>query len=288
MAAMSQPMDGLKAKLDKLEQQLQSLFESTQEDLEIARHLQKLLMPNRLPDIHGLKCLARYISSHELAAESFDIIPADNKREVWMLTSWTSSFGLGSVLVQSLIHLKAQGLFKGGRDNLTPEEAFDEITQSMTEAQKKATYRLGVVRLDMNSLKLKGCSIGMPPLLYRPREKNNFGPWSYAQPEALVRDPRLLERADSQQPVSSAKAYRWEFQLPPGSRFFLLGKEWNPETNLETWMKPLALTQPAAGTLLEDLNHLLMRAEDHLKASSHKADLTALAFELDSRVLHLA
>jgi hypothetical protein len=285
---MSQPIDGLKAKLDKLEQHLQALLESTQEDLEIARHLQKLLMPNRLPEIHGLKCLARYISAHDLAAESFDIVAADNKREVWMVLSWTSSFGLGSVLLQSLINLKANGLFKGGRDNLTPEEAFDEITQALTEAQKKATYRLGVLRLDMNSLKLKGCFTGLPPMLYRPREKSAFGNWAYAQPEQLIRNPKLLERADSQNPVTSAKAYRWEFQLPPGSRFFLLGKEWNPETNLETWMKPLSLTQPGSGALLEDLNQLLMRAEDHMKQSTRKADLTALAFELDSRVLHLA
>lgn len=281
----------LQERLQRLEKELVSLFESTQEDLRLARALQKQLMPNRLPEMVGLQCHARYISARELSSESYDLIPVHRNRELWIVQSWTSSFGLSSVLLQSLIHTKSAELVQSAQGP-SVEKVFDDLTESLTSAQKKGTYRLMVARLDLNKLILEGVAVGQTPVFVRKFEKGLLGEMSYIEPEPLLKNPSLLAPASSTDPISALRAYRFTRGLEAGSRFFVTGSDWNSEAQLADYAKPLTLKALAGeeneDKLLSNINHLAMSMEDHLKAKSKKADITVIGFELNSRLLHLA
>jgi hypothetical protein len=281
----------LQERLIRLEKELRVLFEATQEDLRLARELQSQLMPNRLPEMTGLQCQSRYISARELSSESFDLIPVHRNRELWIVQSWTSSFGLSSVLLQSLLHTKSQHLVQNAQGP-SVEKVFDDLTESLTGAQKKGSYRLLVAKLDLNKLLLEGASVGVAPIFARKYEKGVLGDVSYVEPEALMKNPSLLKRAAAQEPISALRAHRFSTTIEAGSRFFVTGSEWRGEAELSDYAKPLDLKglmgDGKQDTLLANINHLAISMEDHMKSSEKKSDITVIGFEINSRLLHLA
>jgi len=281
----------LQERLQRLERELNVLFEATQDDLQLARALQSQLMPNRLPEMIGLQCQARYISARELSSESYDLIPVHRNRELWIVQSWTSSFGLSSVLLQSLLHTKSVELLQNAQGP-SVEKVFDDLTESLTSAQKKGSYRLLVARLDLNKLLLEGVAVGQTPIFARKYEKGVLGDMAYVEPEALLKNPSLLNRAPSTEPISSLRAYRFSQNLEAGSRFFITGSEWNGQAALTDYAKPLNLKglmgDGIEDNLLSNINHLAISMEDHMKTQEKKSDVTVIGFELNSRLLHLA
>lgn len=281
----------LQERLKKLEFELRNMLESTNNDLQLARMLQTQLMPNRLPNIIGLQTQARYISARELSSESYDLIPANNNRELWMIHSWTSNFGLSAVLLQTLLHLKSTEILKNGH---TPEVhvVFDQITEALCMAQKKGSYRLMVAKLDLNTLTLSGTSIGQAPFLIRKFEKGILSEYVFVEPDMILKNPSLMERALSSDPLSALKANRFDYLVSPGSRLFLVGREWNSEAKLDTLAKPLELQTlfdtDKTDTLLSNINNLAIKIEDHIKNNTKKSDITIIGFEVNSKLLHLA
>jgi len=281
----------LQERLSKLESDLRMMLESTQEDLQIARALQSQLMPNRLPDITGLQTQSRYISALDLSSESYDLIPVHKNRELWVLHTWTSNFGLSSVLLQTLLHMKSAELVK---DAQSPEVevVFDQLTEALCGAQKKGSYRLMVAKLDLNKLLLTGVSAGQAPILLRKFEKGVLGDFSFIEPEGLIKNSKLLDRAPSHEPISALRANRFSHQVAAGSRIFIVGREWNADSTLENFAKPLGLQNildpDKEDSLLSNLNGLAMKMEDHIKTQPRKSDVTVLGFEINPKVLHLA
>jgi hypothetical protein len=281
-------IDLLKSKLEGLEKGLRQLLESTENDLAIARELQKALMPNRVPDIAGLTVFGRFISAGELSAEAFDLLPTKDGRQLWFTASWASSFGLGSLLLQTLVHLQSRALVES-KPRLTPAEAFNDLSTALTQARRAGQYRLMVARLDMASLQVEGTAIGMPPLLRRTREKNLYSAFETVQDEALRRAPDLLKPTSSAAPVLAADAYTFSFTLPPGSRLFYLSPSWRDPSTVGEYTQPLQLGAASPDSqLIDDLNSLLIAGERHMQMLGRRTDLTALAFEVDARRLHLA
>ncbi len=279
----------IREKLKIFESNLQDMLAATQEDLAIAEELQKVLMPNRLPEIPGLQCLARYIPAHQISCEGFDIIPTKDGRQVWLFTSWTESFGLSSLLLQALVHLQSKALVESKLQH-SPSEVFNDLSVSLSQAKKSASYRLSVAKLDLSSLNFTGVSIGCVPPLKRISNRNQMEAWGFVQNEAFLQKPELLEAANSAAPAIADNAYHFSFTLEPGSRLCLLSTEWNREARtLNDFSKALLLGQAKPQwTLLEDMNHLLLSASDQLKRTQRVADLTALVFEVDRKKLHLA
>jgi len=287
---MATEIDKLKAKLEKLEAGLRDLLESTGRDLEVARELQKTLLKNRTPEISGLTVFARFISAGELSAEAFDLLPTKDGRQLWFTASWTSTFGLGSLLLQTLVHLQSRALVES-KPRITPSEAFNDISTALTQARRAGKYRLMVGRLDMSSLLVEGVSIGMAPLLRRTREKNRFGAFETVQDEAFRQSPHLIQPGMSAAPTLAADAHNFSFTLAPGSRLFYLSPTWREPLTVGEFTQPLRLSDENGQTgldLSDDMNRLLLAAEKYLENRGTKADLTALAFEVDARRLHLA
>ena len=284
-------LSAIRAKLDQFEKTLKNLLQATENDLEIARLLQRALMPNRLPEIPGLKALARYIPSGEVSAECFDIIPTDKGKFVWVVCAWTETFGLSSVLLQSLMHLQGKQLVEG-RSNITLEEVYDELSLSLSGAKKNAGYRLLVAKLDMTTLQISGLSQGYPPPLLRSPESAVRTKWDLLGGSALEAQPTKLGRASSATPTLSSDAHAFTAHVTPGTQLYFLGFEWNKDApNLEQFYRPLELgTAQGQKTqdLLATMNHLLIAAQAHLKSLGRMSDLCLVSLEVDAKRLHLA
>lgn len=285
----SAPIQQLKERLAQLEQTLAKIAGGMEEDLEVARALQKQLMPNRTREIPGLTSHARYVSAQQIASESFDLIPTKDHRELWIIAAWTESFGLSSVLLQALVHLQSRALVES-RAKLTPAEAFNEISTALVDAKKRGGYRLMVARLNVATLEMSGCAVGMPPWIRRARQGASFGPWELAQAEALRAQPELFEPASSAAPRLADQAYNFSFHLTPGTRLHFLSPGWNPDARVDEFLAPLRLVEqkPAGQDLLGEMNLLHLGAQAQLKAQGREADVTTLSFEVDARKLHIA
>lgn len=287
----SQEFAKFKDKLTKIEQHLQSMLSSTENDLAIAAELQKLLHKNRLPNVPGIQCLARYISAHQLSSEGFDLITTKKGREIWMIFSWTESFGLSSLLLQAMVHLQSKALIDAKTD-VSPDEVFSDLSTSLTAAKKSAHYRLLVAKVDAAHLKVTGTSQGFAPFFKRSKEKNTFGEFTLCQPEAMEQNPALLEPGVSAAPASAAVAHHFHFSIPTGSRLYFLTSTFAEPNTLKDFKNAMGIfdTTPTSGqsSLVEDLNAILMKAEDYCAKGGTKADLTCVALEIDEKKLHLA
>ncbi len=283
-------IEHLKERFQKLEKDLKTLLESTQDDLHLARALQNHLTPTQIPELPGIKGSIRYVSAMEMNSESFDFIPLKNNKELWIIQAWTSSFGLSNVLMQSLIKIKSVQILEK-QDNPVPEVIFDLLTETMVEAQKKGSYRLGITKIDIKKLEITGISIGQPPILFREYEKGSLGQFAWIAPEALIANSQLLEAADSTSPISSLRAYRYNKVVQAGSRLYFTGRQWNPKSSFEDYAKPFELKNIRENdrddSLLSNMNHLSIRMKDHLERTDHKADITLIALEIDPRTLRL-
>ncbi len=279
----------IKEKLLSFEKRIQELIASTQEDLMIAEQLQKILTPNRVPEIPGLKCIARYIPAFQISSEGFDVLPTKDGRQLWIVTSMAGNFGLSSLLLQTLVHLQSRA-FVEAKPKVSVEELFNDLSTSLSEAKKAAPYRLFVARLDLTSLQMSGVAIGSLPLLVRRKDKNHYSDWSWAQDQSLRLKPENLAPAFSAAPTLARDAYAFSMQLEPGMRAVILSSEWKSNAkSLDDFSKTLDLGNTVAeNDLLKDLNILLMRAEDSLKKEKRECDISALAIEIDAKKLHLA
>lgn len=283
-------LTALKAKLVDFEKKLQDLLVSTQEDLGLAEELQKLLMPNRVPDVAGLNIMARYIPAYQISSESFDVIPTKEGRQVWIVTAQTETFGLSSVLLQNMVHLQSQALVDS-RPKISVEELFNDLSTSLSRAKKAAHYRLMVARIDVSTLQLSGVGIGAIPLLIKHRDGAHYEPWRWGQADAFALNPTWLEPAFSATPTLARQAYSFSYHLRPGTRGLILGSEWlSTAKSLKDFEEALSLSELSNEhhELIKDLNSVLMRAQEHLSDVKKSCDLSALAFEIDAKKLHLA
>ena len=282
------PLAQLKDRLVKLEKTLQTLAKTMDADLEVARELQKMLLPNRTQDISGLKSLARYISAQQIASESFDLIPTKDGRELWIFTAWTESFGLSSVLLQALVHLQSRALVES-RPNIGLDEAFNELSTSVTQAKKTGHYRLMVAKLNISTLEMSGISVGFTPWFRRSRGPGGYGPWSFASTELPITGDTIAP-ASSDAPELSSQAHHFSFHATPGTRLLFLSPGWNanPKSSQE-YLLPLDLESvPRTNDIADDLNHFLMKGQAHLKKTGTEADQTAVILEIDAKKLHIA
>ena len=281
------PLLQLKERLAKLEKTLQKLASDMESDLEVARALQKLLLPNRTQDIPGVKSLARYISAQQIASESFDLIPTKDGRELWIFTAWTESFGLSSVLLQALVHLQSRSLVES-RPNISLDEAFNDLSTALTAAKKAGGYRLMVAKLNLSTLELSGVSTGFAPWLRRMKGPAGYGPWGFVTQAPVTHE--MIQPSSSAAPNLAHAAPHFSFHAAPGTRLLFLSPGWNSDaTDGEKYLAPLCLSESApSNDMTADLNHALMKAQAHLNATELEADLTALLIEVDAKKLHIA
>jgi hypothetical protein len=288
MAADSAQIHDLKAKLERLEEGLKKLIDTTQRDLDVARELQKILFKDSLA-IQGLEVKSRYVAANQMHAEFFDLISVGQGREVYWVGSWTENFGLGSLLSQAL--LRIQTLELANRSGTSVEDMFTELSMSLARTNKEGHYRLFVARFDTLKLQITGLSAGSMPLLMRRMDRNQLGPLEFAASAIRTDWPSdgFLDTVYSSAPATVSEAYAFHLTVPPGSRLFYLGSQWCEDLEPYEILEALDATKlESDSSLLDDLNHLLIHIETHAKEAKTLVDAAAVALRVEATKLHLA
>ncbi len=296
-------LKNLKVKLDLLEGRLRELLKSTEEELKMARSVQALLMPNRLPKFHGLETFAKYISARELSSEFYDLIPSENNRILWILQSWTSNFGLASLVTQTFMTLQSQKILSAHAKG-DIEVVFQELLSTVKNLNQDNTgnLRLMIRRLDMSRLSLESIGFGFPPPVIRSQEKNRWENFHCDSLDHYVKNPAALKHLPfSAIDQLNLKNLKYASQMKPGQRFFLMGASWNPTDSIAEFFREinLELSHESAeesaspiptpdSELLDDLNYLILEQQRSQKKKSLKADICLQAFQTDKKLLHLA
>jgi hypothetical protein len=283
------PFDAFKSRLQNLEASLSKLSRDLEADLEIARSLQQLLIPNRTREFPGLTTYARIFSAFQVHTEAFDLIATKDEKELWFVSSWTESFGLSSVLLQALVRLQSEAAIHS-RPGASTAEIFNEVSTALTNAKKAGHYRLCVARLRLATLEMQGHSVGFRPFVVKDRKSSEgFAEAKWAE-EYTFRGTSVIEAALSSAPKLASDADEFLVQVKPGARLFWLSSGWDLESDLPQALKFLKMSAlPSTSSLLDDVNHLMLSAQQRLKERKLESDITALAIEVSPRKakLHL-
>jgi len=279
----------LQEKLKKLEGHLQVLLKNAENDIELASHIQKKYFQNRLPSIPGIKCLSRYISSYGLNADGIDVFTHHKGRDIWVIGYWTQSFGLNSLLTQTLVNLQTQKSIQSSSDRLDASQVFDDLSLCLCDAKKQGLYRLFVAKLDTHSLNFSGFSTGSLPIFTREQRGRAWQTTKFLNSTAFASHVELLEAANSSAPITSDRAHAFNHTFSPGTRFFYFGNSWSTGLNFEAIQSVFNFSELAQDSdLVDDLNHLFISCQNEMKEHEQSGDLSAIAFEIDARKLHLA
>jgi hypothetical protein len=295
-----EPLNGLKSKLEELNNKLQELAQSASEDIELATALQKILYPNRLEQIPGIRCFSRFIRGAETGTEGFDLFTETPKKSgSWFVASQTETFGLSSVLMQTLIYLSTR-LTRGQEKNLSPREFFNLLSESMMTAKKSGKFRLLVAYFNHHTLKWNGVSTGYPPFLVRERIKTKLSAWNFEPGflNSLKQNPKCFEAHLNSKVPNEESTIEFYFQMSPGSRLSFLSPNWAGAENFNDYQKRFEVLRKNSKHLAEevgveqdmidDLNEFLSLTEKLSHQEKRKVDITSLVWDIDHTKLHIA
>lgn len=279
-----QDLKEIKEKIDLLESRLLELVGNINENINIAKLLQKKLIPNQLKDVPGMKAIGRFIPGEEISAEGYDLFTDKDSKYLWFAYYWTETFGLSSVLLQSLIHLQIRAQEKGSHLDSSLSDVFDNFVREIADYKTGLKYRVLLAKVNLHTLKAEFMSTGMPPFISR-----NFlerdSQWEVIQKDIFQDMGKVLEFAET---GSKPEIIHYEEQLKPGFRLFFISPNWNLQAkDTDSFFKPLELDVSLRNLeLIDDLNHMLVKIDQ--KQSQKKSDVSALALEIDPRKIHIA
>ena len=130
----------------------------------------------------------------------------------------------------------------------------------------------------------------MPPPLRRERGAQSYGTWQGYHPSVLDQNESVFFDDSSDRETDRTQIIDAELSTRPGERFYFIGSAWNRISSWADFSTPLDLNENPKheNSLLGDLNYLAMKQEDYIKKNAIDADISIIAFEIDSKKMHLA
>lgn len=116
-----------------------------EEELALARRIQKTLLPDRLPDVPGWSLHGANVPSRGVSGDYYEVVTRQEGRELVLMIADVSGKGMGA----SLLTVSLQALSEGPvEDGLPPEEICARLSRQLfrrTPPEKYATAFLGVL-----------------------------------------------------------------------------------------------------------------------------------------------
>lgn len=136
-----------------------------EEELNLARNIQRGLLPNELPLLSGFDIAAMNVSSKEVGGDYYDIIPLSDT-EFGITIADVSGKGAGAALLMSNLQASLHAL-KPSRENLSQMIAqINDLIHRNTDLDKFITFFYGI--LDITTHEFVYCNAGHnPPILIR-------------------------------------------------------------------------------------------------------------------------
>lgn len=131
-------------------------------DLELARKIQRNLLPSCTPNLNGLDICGEMIPAMQVGGDYYDLIPIDNKR-IFIAVADVSGKGLSA----SLYMTKLQTIIKlYCKDGSSPKEILIETNKLIYESLEPGAFiTMTLALFDTDKMKIKFCRAGHLPVL---------------------------------------------------------------------------------------------------------------------------
>lgn len=131
-------------------------------DLELARKIQRNLLPSCTPNLNGLDICGEMIPAMQVGGDYYDLIPIDNKR-IFIAVADVSGKGLSA----SLYMTKLQTIIKlYCKDESSPKEILIETNKLIYESLEPGAFiTMTLALFDTEKMKIKFCRAGHLPVL---------------------------------------------------------------------------------------------------------------------------
>jgi serine phosphatase RsbU (regulator of sigma subunit) len=137
-----------------------------EEELTLARRIQKALLPDRLPDAPGWSLHGTNVPSRGVSGDYYEVVTRKDGAELVLMIADVSGKGMGA----SLLTVSLQALSEGPvEDGLPPDEICTRLSRQLfrrTPPEKYATAFLGVLETANGLLRYSNAGHN-PPLLVR-------------------------------------------------------------------------------------------------------------------------
>ena len=117
--------------------------ERIDKELQVAAEIQRLLIPQQMPDLPFLDIAAAYIPCKEIGGDFYDVIQLDNDRFIFVIAD-VSGKGIPGAMVVSNMQATLRGLLQYSSDLLSVVQRLNESIIRQTTADRFITFFIGL------------------------------------------------------------------------------------------------------------------------------------------------
>src|SRR5215471_15196082 len=201
-------------------------------ELEIARRIQKSILPEQMPQVPGLRVAAQYLPMSQVAGDFYDFLLIGERR-IGLLIADVSGHGVPAALVASMVKVAVAAQAEHA-DN--PAKVLAGLNSVLSGKLQGQFVTAAYLFLDMEAREAKYSAAGHPPLLH------------YRAAEGSVHD--IVENGLILGVMPFASYQSKDFALDPGDRFLLYtdgvieanqrGEEFGDERVKQVLLRPLS------------------------------------------------
>jgi hypothetical protein len=139
----------------------QRLKEQWKMEIQHAREVQQVLIPNRLPPVHGLKIESEYRPAREVGGDFFQILPGETPGTVLIVVGDVTGKGLQAGMLVALIVGAIRAAIRHSSD---PAQILKEVNEQLCERQHASATCL-IMRIDPDGKVVLANAGQLPPYL---------------------------------------------------------------------------------------------------------------------------
>jgi hypothetical protein len=139
----------------------QRLKEQWKLEIQQARHVQQVLIPNRLPQVQGLKIESEYRPAREVGGDFFQILPGETPGTVLIVVGDVTGKGLQAGMLVALIVGAIRAAIQHSSD---PAQILNEVNEQLCERQQASATCL-ILRIDPDGRVVLANAGQLPPYL---------------------------------------------------------------------------------------------------------------------------
>lgn len=258
----------------ELNASFQEVLRNLGDDVELAARLQKAKQPMRFPDVKGLRIHSRYQAGMKSGGDHFDVAESRTRQQVSVLLSDSSSYGLSSNFISTLMRVAMKLSQDESRKALeTVRLIFTELSLGLKEKDRLSLF-YGV--LSRKDYVLRYLNLGSAQIFHAPKG-------------------RPFRRLPHQGEALQSGFARWtdlreeEIALEPSDRLILLSDGYVDGFGGEESVLKFLNGDPARDPK-DVLNEFVFSVKRRIPTAEDlpEQDCSALIIDVDSKVIRLA
>ncbi len=258
--------------ISSLNLSVSGLVSSLKDDLQIVEALHRARQPRRFGNLKGFKVESRYLAGTRSGGDHFDVIDAKDGGQMSMILSDSSSFGLSSAVLSTLMRVVLRVSVNSPQSSVdTLKAIYDDVKLTLKERDQLSLFYGTISRKDYV---LRYSHLGASGVYH----SSSGGAFSSVPSQGNA----LTQSGFSA--VGEA-----ELRLVPHDRLALISDGFIEAAGGEAELKKL-LARFRQEDSRDLLNELVFRVKSQMKNADDmpNQDCTAVVFDVDSKVLRLA